>query len=48
MLDLQADEELLLLEGIDIFGLGNWEAVSGHVATKGRDECRQHYTQVCA
>mgnify|MGYP001810421219 CR=1 FL=1 len=26
---LQADEELLLLEGIEIYGLGNWPKVAG-------------------
>ena len=25
----QADEELLLLEGIEIYGLGNWPKVAG-------------------
>lgn len=43
---VQADEEVLLLEGIDNYGLGNWEAVAGHVATKDQAECRGHYTQV--
>lgn len=40
---LQADEELLLLEGVDMAGLGNWAAVAEHVGTKGQDACRQHY-----
>lgn len=26
---MQADEELLLLEGIEIYGLGNWPKVAG-------------------
>lgn len=40
---MQADEELLLLEGVDMAGLGNWAAVAEHVGTKGQDSCRQHY-----
>jgi hypothetical protein len=42
----QADEELLLLEGIDMFGLGNWTAVAEHVGTKGQEGCRDHYYSV--
>jgi transcriptional adapter 2-alpha len=29
-----ADEEQLLLEGIDMYGIGNWQAVSEHVGEK--------------
>ena len=43
---LQADEELLLLEGVDMAGLGNWSAVAEHVGTKGQDACRQHYYDI--
>lgn len=43
---LQADEELLLLEGVDMAGLGNWAAVAEHVGTKGQDSCRQHYYDI--
>ena len=43
---LQADEELLLLEGVDMAGLGNWAAVAEHVGTKGQDACRQHYYDI--
>lgn len=28
---MQADEEQLLLEAIDNFGIGNWQAVAEHV-----------------
>ncbi|KAI8469008.1 MAG: hypothetical protein J3K34DRAFT_514672 [Monoraphidium minutum] len=41
--DWGADEELLLLEGVDVYGAGNWGAVAEHVGTKGRDACREHY-----
>lgn len=43
---LKADEELLILEGVDMFGLGNWAAVAEHVGTKGAQDCQQHYTSV--
>ncbi|PSC69078.1 transcriptional adapter ADA2-like isoform X1 [Micractinium conductrix] len=38
----RADEELLLLEGIEIYGLGNWPKVAEHVG-KSLEECRGHY-----
>jgi transcriptional adapter 2-alpha len=38
-----ADEELLLLEGIEMFGLGNWVDVAEHVGTKNKFECEYHY-----
>ncbi|KAL6768288.1 hypothetical protein ACKKBF_B38535 [Auxenochlorella protothecoides x Auxenochlorella symbiontica] len=40
-----ADEEILLVEGVELYGLGNWEAVGEHV---GRDpgEARAHYMSV--
>ncbi|KAF9583553.1 Transcriptional adapter ada2, partial [Lunasporangiospora selenospora] len=41
-----ADEELLLIEGADTFGMGNWQDVADHVGTKTRDECEVHYLQV--
>ena len=31
---LQADEELLLLEALDMYGPGNWKDVWRHVGTK--------------
>lgn len=36
--DWGADEELLLLEGIELYGLGNWQDVSDHVASKTKQE----------
>jgi transcriptional adapter 2-alpha len=39
----EAEEELLLLEAIAKYGLGNWEDVADHVGTKSLVECRQHY-----
>ncbi|KAF2077523.1 hypothetical protein CYY_001141 [Polysphondylium violaceum] len=38
-----ADEELLLLEAIELYGLGNWNDVSENVGTKSAPECKTHY-----
>ena len=38
-----ADEELLLLEAIEMFGFGNWSDIAEHVSTKGKTDCEQHY-----
>ena len=37
---------MLLLEGLDMYGLGNWAASGDHVATKTAAECRAHYFQI--
>ncbi|KAL2623003.1 hypothetical protein R1flu_003208 [Riccia fluitans] len=41
--DWNADEELLLLEGVESFGVGNWTEVSEHVGTKNKAQCYNHY-----
>ncbi|KAL3699063.1 hypothetical protein R1sor_017085 [Riccia sorocarpa] len=41
--DWNADEELLLLEGVESYGVGNWTEVSEHVGTKIRAQCYSHY-----
>ena len=39
-----ADEELLLLEGVDIYGLGSWADIADHIGGyRARDEVRDHY-----
>ena len=38
----QADEELLLLEGLEMYGLGNWAAVGEHV-NRSPAECAAYY-----
>ncbi|EQC39057.1 hypothetical protein SDRG_03265 [Saprolegnia diclina VS20] len=38
-----ADEELLLLEGIEMFGMGNWKDIAEHVASKSDKKCEAHY-----
>lgn len=41
-----ADEELLLVEGLDIFGIGNWDQISEHIQTKNKNQCEQHYQEI--
>ena len=38
-----ADEELLLIEGAQMYGLGNWADISEHVGGRTREECKLHY-----
>ncbi|KAJ3222191.1 Transcriptional adapter ada2 [Clydaea vesicula] len=44
--DWAADEELMLIEGLEMFGLGNWEQISDSMMTKTKEECAQHYKQI--
>jgi transcriptional adapter 2-alpha len=41
-----AEDELLLIDGLEMFGMGNWEQVADHVGTKTREECYDHYLAV--
>ena len=36
-------EELLLLEGIEKYGLGNWKVISEYLGTKTSKVCENHY-----
>jgi transcriptional adapter 2-alpha len=38
-----AEEEMLLVEGLMLYGFGNWADVGDHVGTKNEDECFDHY-----
>ncbi|KAH8118937.1 hypothetical protein DFH11DRAFT_1561971 [Phellopilus nigrolimitatus] len=44
--DWGADEELLLIEGIALQGLGNWQEIAKHVGTRTREEVEEHYCNV--
>ncbi|KAL1915166.1 uncharacterized protein VTP21DRAFT_7647 [Calcarisporiella thermophila] len=44
--DWGADEELLLLQGLEKFGMGNWKAVAKHVKTRTKEECEKHYLEI--
>ena len=42
--DWGADEELLLLEGAEIYGLGSWADIADHIGGyRTKDEVRDHY-----
>ena len=38
--------ELLLLQGISLQGLGNWQAIAEHVGTRTKEEVEKHYKEV--
>jgi transcriptional adapter 2-alpha len=44
--DWGADEELLLLEGIEMYGIGNWSDISDHVGTKTGPQSKEHYFKI--
>ncbi|EXB98283.1 Transcriptional adapter ADA2 [Morus notabilis] len=44
--DWNADEETLLLEGIGMYGFGNWAEVAEHVGTKSKAQCIDHYNSI--
>ncbi|EFQ36578.1 hypothetical protein CGRA01v4_08457 [Colletotrichum graminicola] len=45
--DWGADEELLLLEGAEIYGLGSWADIADHIGGfRHKDEVRDHYLKV--
>lgn len=44
--DWGADEELLLIEGAEIYGLGNWQDMADHIGTRTKEECEKHYMDV--
>lgn len=41
-----ADEELLLLEAVDMYGPHSWDKISEHVGIKRAAECQRHYLAV--
>ncbi|KAJ8568604.1 hypothetical protein K7X08_028137 [Anisodus acutangulus] len=44
--DWNADEEMLLLEGMEMYGLANWAEVAEHVGTKSKSQCIDHYKSI--
>lgn len=44
--DWGADEELLLIDGCQIYGLGNWADIADHIGNRTKEEVEQHYVQV--
>ena len=44
--DWGADEELCLLEGAEVYGLGSWADIADHIGGyRNKDEVRDHYIQ---
>ncbi|KAH8088374.1 hypothetical protein HD553DRAFT_268927, partial [Filobasidium floriforme] len=43
--DWGADEELLLISGLQTYGLGNWAEVADYVGTRLKEDCERHYTE---
>jgi transcriptional adapter 2-alpha len=41
--DWGADEELLLIEGAEMYGLGNWADMADHVGGRTKEDCEEHY-----
>lgn len=41
-----ADEELLLIQGCETFGLGNWQDIADHIGSRSKDEVAKHYFDV--
>ena len=45
--DWGADEELLLLEGAETYGLGSWADIADHIGGfRSKDEARDHYIDI--
>lgn len=38
-----AQEELLLLEGLQTMGFGNWTDIAKQIGTKSKEQCELHY-----
>ena len=34
------------MQGIEMYGLGNWAEVAEHVGTKSKSECIDHYNTI--
>jgi len=43
--DWTANEEQLLLEGLELYGIGNWLAISEYISTKDKNQCKAHFDQ---
>lgn len=42
----RADEELLLIEGCEQFGVGNWKDISEHIGSKDAVTCEEHFLKI--
>lgn len=41
-----ADEELLLIQGCETLGLGNWQDIADHIGNRLKEEVAQHYNEI--
>ncbi|EGW30890.1 uncharacterized protein SPAPADRAFT_62780 [Spathaspora passalidarum NRRL Y-27907] len=44
--DWGADEELLLIQGCETFGLGNWADIADHIGNRSKEEVAAHYYKI--
>lgn len=44
--DWGADEELLLIQGCETYGLGNWQDISDHIGHRTKEEVALHYNEI--
>ncbi|WFD44851.1 Transcriptional adapter ada2 [Malassezia psittaci] len=44
--DWGADEELLLLDGCQLYGVGNWADIADHIGNRSKAEVEQHFISV--
>lgn len=44
--DWGADEELLLIEAMKTFGVGNWQDCADHIGGRSKEEVEEHYKKV--
>lgn len=44
--DWGADEELLLVDGCQLYGLGNWADIADHIGNRTKEEVEEHYISV--
>ncbi|KAL6449468.1 ADA2 Transcriptional adapter 2 [Candida maltosa Xu316] len=41
-----ADEELLLIQGCETYGLGNWADIADHIGNRSKEEVADHYFKI--
>lgn len=44
--DWGADEELLLIQGCETYGLGNWQDIADHIGNRSKEEVAKHYYDI--
>ncbi|WFD32080.1 Transcriptional adapter ada2 [Malassezia sp. CBS 17886] len=44
--DWGADEELLLIDGCQVYGLGNWADIANHIGNRTKEDVERHFIEV--